>query len=171
MPGNNDVNLAVKNVYSNFHKLRKSAYENRISTYYKINNPNELKIALYKHGPVAAGIKIYDNFSIPNNIYHYDKTQPTSGHAVMIIGWTKKYWIVQNSWGKDWGDKGKFFIPIDKSFKEVFFEAYGVTDNIFSIKTPNKIIKKYNKPINKIINSFEKIKNFCYNIYRKENVL
>jgi C1A family cysteine protease len=27
-------------------------------------------------------------------------------HAVNIIGFTKDYWIVRNSWGKDWGESG-----------------------------------------------------------------
>lgn len=41
------------------------------------------------------------------------------GHAVKIIGWGKEtkddgveteFWIVQNSWGKDWGEDGYFRI-------------------------------------------------------------
>lgn len=122
LPGNHDTKIAIKNVVSNFKKLQNLAYENRISTYYKINTPDDLKLTLYKYGPAIAGIKIYNNYTLSkNNIYQYNTKEAISGHAVVIIGWTKKYWIIQNSWGKRWGDKGKFYIPIDKSFKEIFF--------------------------------------------------
>jgi cathepsin C len=33
-------------------------------------------------------------------------------HSVLCYGWGEemgqKYWLLQNSWGTDWGDKGKF---------------------------------------------------------------
>jgi C1A family cysteine protease len=38
-------------------------------------------------------------------------------HAMVIIGWKtiddKEYWIVQNSWGKHWGDSGICYVPFD----------------------------------------------------------
>ena len=27
-------------------------------------------------------------------------------HAVTLVGYTSSYWIVRNSWGTDWGEKG-----------------------------------------------------------------
>ena len=31
-----------------------------------------------------------------------------TNHAITIVGWDKKAWIIKNSWGKKWGDGGYF---------------------------------------------------------------
>lgn len=44
----------------------------------------------------------------------------SDGHALRIIGWgqeessRKNYWIVTNSWGPAWGDKGSFKLDMDE---------------------------------------------------------
>ena len=47
------------------------------------------------------------------------------GHAIALIGYTPDRFIVRNSWGKDWGDKG-FGYATDQYAEEAFTEAYGV---------------------------------------------
>jgi cathepsin B len=72
---------------------------------------------IYKWGPCSSGMIVYDDFINweGDGIYEYDKKSPeVGGHAIVIMGWGeergKKYWIVRNSWGNDWGDKGYFKI-------------------------------------------------------------
>jgi C1A family cysteine protease len=37
--------------------------------------------------------------------------QQLGGHAVICVGYKPGYFIVRNSWGPDWGDKGYFYMP------------------------------------------------------------
>lgn len=75
-----------------------------------------IRYTLYCWGPVTASMKIYPDFYTFNSkqdIYEWNGIGPSiSGHAVSIIGWGeikgKKYWIIRNSWGVDWGDNGFF---------------------------------------------------------------
>merc|ERR1712039_487086 len=71
------------------------------------------------NGPVVGMIWLYDDFLVySGGVY---KPMPTSTpisdarrqivlHAVKIVGWGKwkkeKYWIIENSWGEDWGELG-----------------------------------------------------------------
>jgi cathepsin L len=76
-------------------------------------NEDDLATKVQKYGPAAVGIDasqwsfqayrggIYDE---PHcNVQNLD-------HGVGCIGWgaegVKKYWIIKNSWGKHWGEKG-----------------------------------------------------------------
>ena len=33
------------------------------------------------------------------------------GHCVAIVGYTATDYIITNSWGTDWGDRGHFYVP------------------------------------------------------------
>lgn len=155
LPGNTDVPTARQKVAS-YPDLETKAYPNRISSYYKISSIEEMKFALLNHGPIAAGMKWYDGATLTNNVYTYDKTQSFSGHAVMIVGWDKENWIVQNSWGIGWGNYGRFLLPIKTSFSDTLFEAYGVTDNINEVKTTSKKLDWLCLIINYIVNLLKK---------------
>ncbi|XVF88711.1 hypothetical protein PTKIN_Ptkin19aG0072400 [Pterospermum kingtungense] len=69
--------------------------------------------------PVAAVVYAFDEFiKLKDEIYEGPKKKPTKKkiphHAVAIIGYgtegngadAKHYWIVMNSWGKEWGVNG-----------------------------------------------------------------
>lgn len=83
----------------------------------KSGSEYNIRKEIFKWGPCSSGMMVYDdliNFS-GNGVYEYDKkSAKIGGHAIVIMGWGeqngKKYWLVRNSWGEDWGDKGYFKI-------------------------------------------------------------
>lgn len=151
LPGNSNEPQAYDKVSKNFEQLQPLAYPNRISTYYKINSLDELKYSLYHDGPVVTSMYWYKDAKVDKNgVYQYNPTNSKSGHAVLIIGWTQDYLIIQNSWGITFGKHGLFYVPFSK-IEEVFSEFYGVTDDIANIKTPSKIVNKWSPLINFIL--------------------
>ncbi|KAL0811802.1 hypothetical protein ABMA28_009230 [Loxostege sticticalis] len=79
-------------------------------------NPEALKVALVKYGPVAVTLRANDNmFSYSSGVF-YDITcegKPVD-HAVAVVGYGERdgtpYWIVRNSWGENWGQDGYFLM-------------------------------------------------------------
>lgn len=73
---------------------------------------------IYHYGPCSTAMKVFQDFIDWDGlgIYEWDGRSELSnahvGHAVVLVGWGsengKDYWIVRNSWGEDWGDKGYF---------------------------------------------------------------
>jgi C1A family cysteine protease len=76
----------------------------------------EMKKALCEYGPIAACVKVTESFQgYRSGIYdEYSKTSGPSdiNHAITIVGWddAKKSYLIKNSWGVDWGDKGYMWI-------------------------------------------------------------
>lgn len=68
----------------------------------------QLKTALIEHGPLVAPM-VFDNCLLryKSGVFN-EKTRGKIGHVVLIIGWddAKQAWLVKNSWGENWGEKG-----------------------------------------------------------------
>lgn len=55
----------------------------------------------------------------------YKPKTARGGHAVALVGYTPDAFIVRNSWGTGWGDRG--FACASLSYaQDAFTEAYGV---------------------------------------------
>ncbi|GIQ82173.1 peptidase C1A, partial [Kipferlia bialata] len=95
--------------------------------YYRVPVTEEdIMVDIYENGPLATQMKIYaDFYNAGTGIYEQVSTTYRGGHAVSFVGWGteegKKYWIVANSWGLNWGDKGYFRIL--RGTNEVGIEA------------------------------------------------
>jgi C1A family cysteine protease len=81
-----------------------------------------LKQTLAGGFPVVVGIMLFEAFEgddvaqsgmVP--MPDPESDQCLGGHAVVVAGYddSMKCFIMRNSWGKDWGDEGYFYLPYD----------------------------------------------------------
>jgi len=90
-------------------------------------NERDIRQEIFSWGPVTTGMEVYPDFyefDPKKEIYEHprlvrgstrgESDTPIGGHAISIVGWGerdgKKYWIIRNSWGKDWGLGGYFYM-------------------------------------------------------------
>jgi len=113
-------------------KLNNTLLNAKIANYSCLSNSNddgkpvdEAQLAAYiqQHGPVSIALNadmLQDYGSgIVDPWFPDEECDPSSlDHALLVVGWgvesgifgTTPYWIVKNSWGADWGEKGYFRI-------------------------------------------------------------
>lgn len=69
---------------------------------------------ILNRGPIGCGIASNDylRYNYTGGIYVNTTAVDYSNHAVSVVGWGvengTKYWIIRNSWGSYWGEKGYF---------------------------------------------------------------
>merc|ERR1719199_1727483 len=87
-----------------------------------------MMVELMEKGPIAVGIDVQNDFMYyMDGVYSGAHMQPIEAsdgwqemqHAVLLVGWGEengeKYWIIQNSWGPDWGEDGFFRIAAEEN--------------------------------------------------------
>lgn len=153
--GNNDYDKAMSNVSKDIEQLKKLAYPHRISAYFKINSVDELKTALVKYGAVVVSMNVYDEHTLVDDVYTYDANNDYGVHCVFVYGWNEKGWLVQNSWGYLYGGDGRFVIPFDFKFNEMWGIADEITEGVVKPKR-NRWLDVIYKIINKIVNLLHK---------------
>jgi C1A family cysteine protease len=69
--------------------------------------------------PVVIGCSLYQSFesdavAATGMVPMPDANEnQIGGHCMLLVGYTKTHFIVRNSWGPDWGDKGYCYMPFD----------------------------------------------------------
>lgn len=88
-----------------------------VKYYSLLKDLNELKTCLTLERPFVFGFRVYESFMNdpwPNTMPLPKKREKSlGGHAVVCVGFDDKRqaFRIKNSWGKDWKDKGYFWMP------------------------------------------------------------
>lgn len=100
-----------------------AAKQHKKFQYLAVNqNLNELKYCLSQGYPISFGITVFESFMSADvartGVWNYpniNTEQQLGGHAVTLVGYddSTRRFKVSNSWGKDWGDQGFFYMPYD----------------------------------------------------------
>ena len=110
-----------------------NALKYKIKSYYSVLTIADIKNVLaLKQQPVLVGIDVYESFEsdvvAKTGIVPLPKKTEKllGGHAVLSVGFDdkKKYFIMRNSWGSDWGDKGYFYLPYTYFTKKFAYDFW-----------------------------------------------
>ena len=103
-------------------EAKTDAQKRKVTRYERVADFNGCIDALTNGYPVIIGFHVYTSFmsatvARTGNMPYPNKKREKllGGHAVLLVGYdiTRKVFIVRNSWGDTWGDKGYFYMPFD----------------------------------------------------------
>lgn len=128
-------------------KMCSNPKKETIDSYCILFAEDDIKRDILKNGPVVAVTQVHTDFlTYKSGIYTKGEDIPRfSGfYAIKIIGWGvedgkenepnkgNKYWIIENSWGEDWGENGYARISMGQ---ELMFDQYAYS---IRVKTPEQ---------------------------------
>jgi C1A family cysteine protease len=125
--------IATKMYSGDENTLYAAASQRKIAAYFNLSkDPTQWKTWLAAHGPILAGVSVdrsWDNATaIGGNIDNFQPNTVRGGHAIAIVGYTAAgSFIVRNSWGTAWGDRGFGYVTPTYVAAGFFNESYGVT--------------------------------------------
>lgn len=95
----------------NTKELEAKAEKYRIESYHKIRTVEECKNAIFRNGPALIAVPVY-NWG-PEMWKKDSGEELEGGHAMTIIGWNDKGFIIRNSWGPKWNGDGTCVLKYD----------------------------------------------------------
>jgi len=104
--------------------LAEKAAPHKIINYYRCYTEEDIKAAVMDRGGCLICVPVYTDFA--RNLTKTKTKELRGYHAMIIVGWTAEgQWIVQNSWGQNWGYDGKLLMSKDYPVDEY----WGITVN------------------------------------------
>lgn len=90
-----------------------------IAEYGQVHGADNMMAEIYARGPITCGIDAGPITEYTGGVVSGPLNSGTD-HVVSIVGWNtsangKKYWIVRNSWGEYWGDKGYVYVEMGRN--------------------------------------------------------
>lgn len=125
--------ISTKMYSGNENTFFASAAQFKIASYFNLHRDlNQWKSWLASTGPILAGLSVdhtWDNATATGgNIDVFMPNTVRGGHAIAIVGYTSSgRFIVRNSWGVGWGDRGFGYVSAAYIAAGFFDESYGAT--------------------------------------------
>lgn len=136
-------------------KLKALSEQYKIESYARIYTKDEIKNVLIQDVPVPISIPVYGDIELDeNNIIQITNKDISGYHMMIIYGWNESGFLIQNSWGKDWGDNGTAILPYEYEI-----------DSAWAISTMENDILTYQTIWQKIKNKISEFIDFLYNIF------
>jgi C1A family cysteine protease len=110
-----------------------AAAQRKVTSYFNLQrNLTQWKSWLASKGPILAALSVDETWenaaATGGNIDAFMPNTVRGGHAISIVGYLASgRFIVRNSWGTGWGDKGFGYVTPAYIAAAFFDESYGIT--------------------------------------------
>ncbi len=84
---------------------------------------------IFDHGPILVRLEVDSHFASANKntvLKNFDSNSVLGSHAVAVVGFEGENFIIRNSYGINWGNRG-FVIASQDYLTQAVSEAFGVT--------------------------------------------
>ena len=141
LPGFYSLQAAKFKFNQNKEKYLEMAKPFAISSYYQCSSREQVQMAIMQTKGVIGAFNVFKCLYNPDRdgfirYSRFTHRKSDGGHAMIICGWMtdksgKLWWRVQNSWGKEYGDKGRIWVPEDMPWLD---SPYAMVDTNFNTR-------------------------------------
>lgn len=121
-----------------------------VTSWYRLgtsrNGPTveEVKTAIYKYGAVAVTVAARSWGNYQGGVKQ-SCSKSSTDHIVTLVGWRKdNTWILKNSWGTGWGEKGFGYFPFGCNYAGSEEAAVGVYKNANMLQEAQNYLRSNN---------------------------